>query len=150
MRFGEQFRYIFRHFPLFTKHANAQLAAETAEAAAAQGKFWEMHAYLFQEQYDFNRDRLAAACSLLDLDYVRLDREISGHAYLEHIQADVDGAKRSGVSGTPTAFINGLMYDGSDDFDSLARFIGTLVPMTEPPRRPKAKNKSFWDGLFRK
>ena len=136
-RSGEHFRYVFRHFPMFTKHARAQLAAETAEAAAAQGKFWEMHAYLFQRQYDFDHDCLAPACALLGLDYVRLDREIAQHVHLEHIQADVAGAKRSGVAGTPALFINGFMYEDNDDFETLSRNIETILPMKNdsPARR---------------
>ncbi|HWF20137.1 MAG TPA: DsbA family protein [Verrucomicrobiae bacterium] len=143
VRFGENLRYVFRHFPLFAKHPKAQLAAETAEAASAQGKFWQMHAYLFQAQYDFDRERLGAACSLLGLDYVRLDSDISNHVHLEHIQKDVAGAKSSGVASTPTLFVNGFMYDADDDFETLSRNVESLVPMTnEPKRRP------FWRGLF--
>ena len=146
-RLGERLRYVFRHFPLFTKHARTQLAAETAEAAAAQGKFWEMHAYLFQRQYDFDQNCLAPACALLGLDYVRLNREIVQHVHLEHIQADVAGAKRSGVAGTPALFINGLMYDDSDDFETLARTIETLLTVKDESR---VKRPSFFGGLFKK
>jgi protein-disulfide isomerase len=143
-RFGENIRHVFRHFPLFTKHPLAQLAAETAEAASAQGKFWQMHAYLFQAQNDFDRDRLPAACSLLGLDYVRLESDLSNHAHLEHIKADVAGAQQSGVASTPTLFVNGLMYDASDDFETLLRHIGPLIPAAGP------KRGSFWNKLFQK
>lgn len=141
-RFGEQLRHVFRHFPLFKKHPLAQLMAETAEAASAQGKFWQMHAYLFQAQNDFDYARLPAACSLLGLDYVRLEGDISSHAHLEHIMADVAGAQQSGVASTPTLFVNGLMYDASDDLETLSRHIQTLVPATGPAR------KSLWDRFF--
>ena len=143
-RFGDNIRYVFRHFPLFTKHPLAQLAAETAEAATAQGKFWQMHAYLLQAQNDFDLDRLPAACSLLGLDYVRLERDITTHAHLERIQADVAGAQRSGVASTPTLFINELMYDADDDFETLSRHIQSLVPEVGTGRR------SFWSKLFGK
>lgn len=144
VRFAENIRYVFRHYPLFTKHPLAQFAAETAEAAAAQGRFWQMHAYLFQAQNDFDRDCLSAACSLLGLDYVRLERDISSHAHLERITADVAGAQRSGVAGTPALFVNALMYDASDDFETLSRHIQSLAPAAGPARR------SFWSSLFGK
>lgn len=142
-KFGEQIRYVFRHFPLFHKHPQAQLMAEAAEAASAQGKFWQMHAYLFQAQYDFDREHLRAACGLLGLDYVRLDREISDHIHLAHIQADAAGAKESGVASTPTLFLNGFMYDADDDLETLTRNIEPLIPAAE-------KSQSRWRGLFRR
>lgn len=143
-RFGQNVRYVFRHFPLFTKHPLAQLMAETAEAASAQGKFWQMHAYLFQGQNDFSRDRLSAACGLLGLDYVRLDSDLVSHAHLERIRADVAGAQKSGVAGTPTLFVNGYMYDASDDLDTLSRHIEPLIPPDAP------KSGSLWNKLFQK
>jgi protein-disulfide isomerase len=146
-RYGGRLRYVFRHFPLFTKHPLAQLAAESAEAAGAQGKYWEMHAYLFMRQWDFNRDRLPAGCKLLGLDYNRLDKEIAEHTHLPHIEADVAGGKLSGVASTPTLFINGLMYDGNDEFEELSRFIAALLP---PSEEVKEKKRSFLGGLFRK
>lgn len=142
VRFGGNIRYVFRHFPLFKKHPLAQLAAETVEAASVQGKFWQMHAYLFQAQNDFDRDRLSAACSLLGLDYVRLERDISSHAHLERIMADVAGAQQSGVASTPTLFINGIMYDAGDDFETLSRYIQSLLPATGTKRKP------FWSRFF--
>jgi len=143
-RFGDNLRYVFRHFPLFTKHPLAQLAAETVEAASAQGKFWQMYAYLFQAQNDFDRASLSAACGLLGLDYVRLERDLSAHAHLDRIKADVAGAQQSGVASTPTLFINGIMYDASDDFETLSRYVGSLIPATA------AKPQSFWNKLFQK
>lgn len=143
-RFGENIRYVFRHFPLFTKHPLAQLAAETVEAASAQGKFWQMHAYLFQGQNDFDRASLSAACGLLGLDYVRLESDLSNHAHLERIKADVAGAQQSGVAGTPTLFVNGFMYDASDDFDTLLHHIEPLFAPAAP------KRGSLWNKLFQK
>ncbi|MDB6067787.1 MAG: protein-disulfide isomerase [Pedosphaera sp.] len=141
-QFGEKLRFVFRHFPQVGKHPLAQLAAEAAEAAGAQGKFWEMHAYLFQKQFDFDRDSLAAGSDLLGLDFARLDREISGHVYMARIQADIEDGRKSGVAGTPTLFINGFMYDGSDDFEPLSRYLETLVP-----KEMKTKKRPFWSGL---
>ncbi len=146
-RFDERFRYVFRHFPHFKKYPHAQLAAEAAEAAGAQGKFWAMHAYLFQRQDDFNRDCLPAACNLLELDYAWLDGDILKHVHLAHIETDVEGAKRSGVVGTPTMFFNGMMYDGDEDFESLAQYVETLLTATEEAR---PATRSFWGALFKK
>jgi protein-disulfide isomerase len=145
-RFEGQIRYVFRHFPLFMKHPQAQLAAESAEAAAAQGKFWEMHAYLFMRQWDFGRDKLPTGCKLLGLDYNRLDKEIVEHVHLPHIREDVAGGRLSGVASTPTLFINGIMYGGNDEFEDLVRHIEPLLP---PRDEAKATKRSFLGKLFK-
>jgi protein-disulfide isomerase len=142
-KFPDSIRHIFRHFPLFNRHPHAQLCAESVEAAAAQNKFWDMHAWLFQRQYDFNREALSAACKLLSLDFDRLDREITEHTHLPRIHEDVAAAKHSGVAGTPALFINNQLYEADDDFDTLSRHIEPLLPP-----EPQPKTVIPWAKIF--
>jgi len=112
-------RFVFRNFPLTDKHPHAEHAAEAAEAAGAQGRFWEMHDLLYQNQEALEDENLAEYAAELGLDAERLIREVQAGAYSARIREDVDGGVRSGVDGTPTFFINGVRYEGSYDLDSL-------------------------------
>ncbi len=112
-------RFVFRDFPLAQSHPHAQAAAEAAEAAAAQGKFWEMHAKLFQNQNALTQKDLHDYAEQIGLDTQRFDREMSRRVYANKVQDDFLSGVRSGVNGTPTFFINGQRYDGPYDVDSL-------------------------------
>ena len=114
-----QLRTVFRHFPLTTKHPHAQQAAEAAEAAAAQGKFWEMAEVLFANQHKLADPYLTRYAMELGMDTVKFDYDLATHAHTERIRADVLSGQQSGVTGTPTFFINGQRYEGSDDMPSL-------------------------------
>jgi NhaA family Na+:H+ antiporter len=118
-RFGQRLRYVYRHFPITTVHPDAQLAAEAAEAAAAQGKFWEMHSLLFEHQQALDRDHLIQYAAELGLDTERFARELDEHVYADRVQRDFRSGVRSGANGTPTFFLNGVRYDGPWDMDSL-------------------------------
>jgi protein-disulfide isomerase len=118
-RFDGQLRIVFRHFPLTTKHPHAQQAAEAAEAAAAQGKFWEMAELLFANQHKLADPHLTRYAMGLGIDTSKFDNDLATHAYAERIHADVLSGKQSGVTGTPTFFINGRRHEGSDDLPSL-------------------------------
>jgi NhaA family Na+:H+ antiporter len=118
-RLGDRLRYVFRHFPITTAHPHAQLAAEAAEAAAAQGKFWEMHHRLFEYTGPLNRQQLVQCARELDLDLARFERELDEHVYAERVRQDFLGGVRSGANGTPAFFLNGVRYDGPWDLDSL-------------------------------
>jgi NhaA family Na+:H+ antiporter len=118
-RFGDRLRYVFRHFPITTLHPQAQLAAEAAEAAAAQGNFWQMHDLLFEHQGAFDRGHLARYAADLGLDVDRFDQELDDHVYANLIRDDFMSGVRSGANGTPTFFLNGVRYDGPWDLDSL-------------------------------
>jgi NhaA family Na+:H+ antiporter len=100
-------------------HPNAQLAAEAAEAAAAQGKFWEMHELLFKSYESLDRPGLIERAAALDLDLERFERELDGHAYAGRVREDFLSGVRSGANGTPAFFLNGVRYDGPWDLDSL-------------------------------
>jgi len=111
---------VFRHFPLATVHPHAQLAAEAAEAAGAQRRFWEMHDTLFEHQSRLAPDDLVAYASMLQLDPARFAQDIAAHRRAAKVREDFQSGVRSGVSGTPTFFINGLMHTGFDPAALLA------------------------------
>lgn len=109
---GDQLRFVFRNFPLTSVHPHAEAAAEAAEAAAAQGKFWQMHDLLFEHQRNLGNAALRRYAQELDLDVPRFERELTDHDYEERVQEDFQSGVRSGVGGTPTFFINGWRYSG--------------------------------------
>ena len=117
-----ELRYVWRHLPLNDVHPRAQQAAEAVEAAAEQDAFWEMHDVLLQTQADEDRDFIALA-EEIGLDLERFDDDLRTHAGAGRIAEDVDGADLSGVSGTPTFFINGRRHQGAYDIDSLTRAV---------------------------
>jgi NhaA family Na+:H+ antiporter len=118
-RLGDQFCYVFRYFPINTTHPHAQRAAEAAEAAAAQGKFWEMHDYLFERQDALDDSHLIQYATELGLDTDRFERELTEGVHTERVRQDFLNGVRSGVNGTPTFYINGMRYDGPWDVESL-------------------------------
>src|SRR5712692_10300123 len=110
---GTKLRFVFRNFPITTSHPQAEWAAETAEAAAAQGKFWEMHDFLYENQGSLGDEGFFARyAKKLGMDVKRLERESAQHVHSARVQEDYMSGIRSGVNGTPTFFINGLRYDG--------------------------------------
>lgn len=110
---GDRVRFVFRHFPLSQLHPHALLAAEAAEAAGAQGKFWEMLEVLFQNQQNLEMPALLTYAADLGLDMGRFTRALQEHRSLPKVQRDFIEGVRSGVNGTPTFFINGARYDGT-------------------------------------
>jgi protein-disulfide isomerase len=106
---------VWRHLPLNDVHEHAQLAAEAAEAAAAQGKFWEMHDKLLAHQDDLLPTDLLRYADNLGLDIDRFRRDLHAHAYTTRIAEDVASADESGVAGTPSFFINGRRHAGAYD-----------------------------------
>jgi len=119
--FGDDLRYVWRNLPLNDVHPNAQMAAEAAEAAGAQGKFWEMHDKLIDHQDELSPRDLGRYAEELDLDMNRFRDELRRHEHAERIAEDVGTADASGVAGTPTFFINGRRHHGSYDAEILAR-----------------------------
>ena len=110
---GSHLRFVFRHFPLGEVHPHARLAAQAAEAAAAQGRFWEMHDMLFEHQDALEPDDLAGYAKALGLDTKQFARDLEGGTYANRVRDDFRSGVRSGVNGTPTFFVNGERYDGS-------------------------------------
>jgi protein-disulfide isomerase len=111
---------VWRHLPLNDVHLDAQLAAEAAEAAADQGSFWEMHDLLLDRQDALRPDDLVAYALELGLDVERFSEQLRTHGGAARIAEDVDSADLSGVSGTPTFFINGQRHYGAYDIDTLS------------------------------
>jgi Na+/H+ antiporter NhaA len=118
-------RYVWRHLPLSDVHPNAQLAAEAAEAAARQGAFWEMHDLLFDHQDALEPSDLMGYAEQLGLDAERFTNDVREHEGAAQIAEDVDSADLSGVSGTPTFFINGQRHYGAYDIDTLSKAVVT-------------------------
>ena len=113
-------RYVWRHLPLNDVHPNAQLAAEASEAAAAQGRFWEMYDLLLAHQGRLRLDDLEEYAGQIGLDVERFMNEMRRREYVDRIREDVASADESGVSGTPTFFINGRRHHGVYDIDTLS------------------------------
>jgi protein-disulfide isomerase len=110
---GKQLRFVFRNFPLAEAHPHARAAAQAAEAAAAQGKFWEMHDLLFEHQDSLEADDIIGYAKSLGLDAAQFARDLEDTKYAKRIRDDFRSGVRSGVNGTPTFFINGSRYEGS-------------------------------------
>lgn len=112
-RFGPRLRFVFRNFPLSQLHAHAELAAEAAEAAAAQGRFWEMHEALFVHHFALERPDLVKYATRIGLDAERVAAELETRAHRARVRADFLSGVHSGVNGTPTFFVNGVRWDGA-------------------------------------
>src|SRR5438094_716919 len=117
---GGKVQFVFRHFPLSEEHPHAQHAAEVAEAAAAQGKFWEMHDLLYQRQAALADEDLVRYARELGLDAERVRRELVAHVHAARVREDFESGTKSGVSGTPRFFINGRRHDEPGDAKTLA------------------------------
>ena len=110
---GEQLRFVYRHFPLVEAHPHAEHAAESAEAAGAQGRFWEMHDILFRNQHALEDEDLVLYAARIGVDAQRVARELAAGTHARKVRDDFRGGIRSGVNGTPTFFINGSRFDGN-------------------------------------
>jgi Na+/H+ antiporter NhaA len=116
-------RFVWRHLPLTDVHPHAQLAAEAAEAAAVQGAFWEMHDLLLSHQENLTGADLMGYAKQLGLDEGRFHEDLKRHEFSARVAQDIDSADLSGVSGTPTFFINGQRHYGAYDADSLTKAV---------------------------
>jgi protein-disulfide isomerase len=118
-RMGERLRFVFRNFPITTSHPHAERAAEAAEAAGAQGKFWPMHDLLYENQRRLLDQDLRAYGEQLELDLERFGRELAEHVHAERVRGEFMGGVRSGVNGTPTFYVDGVRHDDSYDVETL-------------------------------
>lgn len=121
---GDQLRFIFRHFPLKEVHPHAPHAAEATESAGAQGKFWEMHDIIFENQHALENADLLRYAKSLGLDAERIAQDLAAETYTKKVRDDFRSGVRSGVNGTPTFFVNGQRFDGT--WADERRFIGAL------------------------
>jgi protein-disulfide isomerase len=127
---GPQLRLVFRHMVLIEVHPFAQFAAEAAEAAALQDKFWEMHDAIYEHQTELGTDLISKLARKIGLDLPRFNADLEARRGRARIKADFMGGMRSGVAGTPTFFINDERYDGSLDERSLLVALRKRIPAT--------------------
>ncbi len=116
---GKRLRFVFRNFPLSQIHPHAEAAAETAEFAAANGKFWEMHDLIFENQSSLSLALFEKLAQRLGLSSAELLDALNRKEYEARVRADFTGGVRSGVNGTPTFFINGQRHNGSFEYEDL-------------------------------
>jgi protein-disulfide isomerase len=131
--FGKRLRFVFRNFPLTQSHPNAEAAAETAEFAAAHGKFWEMHDLLFENQEQLDSGLFLDLARKLGLSTPALSLALEEEHFADRVRADFSGGVRSGVNGTPTFFLNGVRYDGSWEFPELLLTVDEAVETSSQP-----------------
>jgi protein-disulfide isomerase len=124
---GDDLRFVFRNFPLAQAHPHALPAAQAAEAAGLQGRFWEMHDVLFEHQDKLDEPNLFRFAGALGLDMERFGRDFASPEVAAKIRADFLSGARSGVNGTPTFFVNGERYDGSWAPEDFIAALSTLA-----------------------
>ena len=124
---GAQIRFVFRHFPLVEVHPNAELAAEAAEAAAAQGKFWDMHHLLFSAPHHLTLADLTKHAEAIDLNMVRFHAEMADHIYTQRIQEHRRAGEMTHLRATPAFFLNGKLIDVSFGLDKLEEEVHALA-----------------------
>jgi len=126
-RFASKLRFVFRHYPLESVHPHALAAAEAAEAAGAQGRFWPMHDLLFEHQLHLNARQIAVHAATLQLDTGRFTAELDDHIYLQRVREHQASAEASGARGTPTFYVNGRIQDVSFGLQGLFDAVEQLV-----------------------
>jgi protein-disulfide isomerase len=126
----DRLRFVFRNFPCSNIHPHAQRAAEAAQAASDQGRFWEMHEILLQHQDALGTDELVEHAARLHLDVARFVNDLLYRLHTRRIRDDFHDSVKSGVNGTPTFFVNGFRYDGPCDAQSLASSLLESHPHT--------------------
>jgi|SRR5579862_2958460 len=124
---AQSFRFVFRNFPLNSIHPHAEHAAQAAEVAAAQGKFWEMHDWIFEHQDTLEDADLLEGAKALGLDSKRFVKEMQSEEALPRVKEDFRSGMRSGVNGTPTFFINGIRHDGAPSYEDLLAALNEAV-----------------------
>jgi protein-disulfide isomerase len=130
-RLGAKLRFVFRNFPLAEAHPFAAGAAEMAEAAALQGKFWQMHDALYEHQDALDPESLVEHAKRLHLDMAKLKAALGSAAVNERVRTDFASGVRSGVNGTPSFFVNGVRFDGNwtdaDEFAAALEAVANAV-----------------------
>jgi len=119
-------RFVFRNFPLADVHPHAKKAAEVAEAVGLQGKFWEMHDVLFDNQWQLDDDALLRYAAQVGADVHQMMADL-GRGPLRRVESDFESALRSGANATPTFFVNGVRYDGSLQYEPLANYLQEIL-----------------------
>lgn len=130
-RFAGRVRFVYRHFPLEGPHPHALAAAEAAECAGGQGKFWEMHDLLFDHQDRLGLTHLRGYAKSLELDMARFDAEMNGHVHLQRVREHIESGQRSHLSATPGFFVNGRVQDVSFGLRGLSEAVTTALEEPE-------------------
>lgn len=138
-RMGDALRFVFRNFPLAKSHLYAMAAAEAAEAAGAQGKFWPMHDLLFEHQTALGLTHLRGYAKSLQLDVSRFSHDLEAHVFRTRIDEDFRGGVRSGVNGTPTLFIDETRYDGPLELEAIVAALQSAG--SETPKQPSSRRR---------
>jgi len=138
-RFGSRLRFVFRNMPLKNAHPQAELAAEAAEAAALQGKFWQMHDALYEHQAELGSEFVVKTAARLHLDVDAFQKAIESGKVRPRVEHDFMDGVRSGVNGTPTFYINGTRFDDSWDPETLGAAIEQVMAGRAPaaPASPR-------------
>jgi protein-disulfide isomerase len=121
--FGKDLKFVFRNFPLTKIHAQAKIAAVATEAAGLQGRYWEMHHMVFENQRRLFRNALMEYAAVLNLDLEQFEADLDNTTLVAKVEADFETGLRSGVNATPTFFINGEKYTGIWEGDALIHFL---------------------------
>ncbi|GHJ14141.1 hypothetical protein TPA0908_21360 [Micromonospora sp. AKA38] len=121
-------RLVYRHFPITNVHPYAEHAAETAEAAGARGRFWELHDWLYEHQDQLDPVHLSLGVEQVGLSPDEIDAEVGRQAYADRVRQDFVGGIRSGVNGTPTLFVNDIRHDGGYDLAELLAVVDAVAP----------------------
>ena len=125
---GEQVGFVFRNFPLTESHPRAESVAEALEAASGQGRFWEMHDWFYEHQHELEGLDLEQHARAIGLDIDTWKKELRERTYHNRVREDVEAGLDSGVTGTPTFFINGIRHQGDYDFESLLAAVRSEAP----------------------
>jgi protein-disulfide isomerase len=138
-RMGSRLRFVFRNFPLGNAHPNAPLAAEAAEAAGAQGPFWEMHDMLYEHQNALAESDLIRYAERIGLDAKKFATALARHGYADRVREDFLSGIRSGVNGTPTFFVNGERHNGSYELEELLSALESAAGAKAASGAPKRR-----------
>jgi Na+:H+ antiporter, NhaA family len=135
-RFGDQLRFVFRHMPLADLHPRSPFAAEAAEAAGDQGRFWEMHDRLFEHQLELDDEELRGHADAAGVpDGERFDTELRDRVHAARVEEDYTSGARSGVPSTPRFFVNGLIHLGSASYAELSEAISAELELAVSKER---------------
>jgi protein-disulfide isomerase len=139
-------RFAYRHYPITLSHTQAEMAAEAAEAAGAQGRFWEMHAKLFTNQDALDRSSLERYAIEIGLDVARFHMDLATRAHRERVLEDMASGEESGVAWTPTFFINDVRFGYAPNLDGL---LEALRAAAEEATRPRRRGATLPRGVSR-
>jgi protein-disulfide isomerase len=120
---GDRLRFVFRNYPQNSVHPHASVAAQAAEAAAAQGKFWQMHDELYEHQDDLAEQEISSFALRAGLEIYKFQADLGSERFAERVLEDFLGGQQSGVKRTPTFFINGIRYDGELEYEPMLNAI---------------------------